>query len=312
MAKKICYLGLGSNLGERRKTLRAAIESIKKIAGVCLLDVSSFFESEAWGFTEQPNFINAAIKISCELEPLELLDKLQAVEKFFGRVREKHWGPRTLDIDILLIDNMKISSERLTIPHPYLSERDFVLRPLAEIIPNNNFIFHGDDVKKTFGSPRDYKLKIVACVDKNFGLGLNGELLFKIPADLKHFRELTLNHTIIFGRKTLKTFPNGKPLDKRRNITLSGMDFKIDNAEVVHNIEELFETLSPNEENFVVGGGKTFSELLPYTREIFLTAVNKKVQADVFLPNFEENFNLTDVKKFNCDMEFEFRKYERC
>ena len=90
------------------------------------------------------------------------------------------------------------------------------------------------------------------------------------------------------------------------------MDFKIDGAEVVHSIEELFETLSPNEENFVVGGGKTFSELLPYTREIFLTAVNKKVQADVFLPNFEENFVLVDVKKFICDIEFEFRKYERC
>ena len=86
----ICYLGLGANLGAREKTLRRAIVLIKKIPALKLLRVSSFYETEAWGVVNQPNFINAAIKISTELEPLALLDELQRIELELGRVRREH------------------------------------------------------------------------------------------------------------------------------------------------------------------------------------------------------------------------------
>ena len=147
----------------------------------------------------------------------------------------------------------------------------------------------------------------MACVDKNFGLGYKNNLLFRIPADLKHFRALTLNHTIIFGRKTLATFPNQSPLDGRRNIVLSRSQEKIAGAEVVGSVAELFGVLDAAEENFVVGGAEIFNELIPYATEIFLTVVDAETQADTFFPPIDE-FNLTSAQIFSG---YEFRRYVR-
>ena len=292
----ICYLGLGANLGERAKNLRAAIEHIKKIHGVEVLRVSSFYETAAWGVTNQPNFINAAVKISADMKPLQLLDELQKIEIDLGRVRKEHWGARTIDIDILLIDDLKIDSERLTVPHKFLYERDFVLVPLSEILPTLKFELHGDEVKKIAGSPKDFKLKMVACVDKNFGIGYKNQLLFKIPADMKNFRALTLNNTVIYGRKTLATFPNCKPLASRRNIIFSKNLAVFEGAEIVQDIENLWQILKIEEKNFVIGGAEIFAELLPYTEEIFLTVVDAEKPADSFFPKFGTDFKLIDTK----------------
>ena len=307
----ICYLGLGGNLGDRIKNLRSAIEAIKKISGVKILKISSFYETEAWGVKNQPDFLNACVKIFSELEPLKLLDELQKIEIELGRVRLEHWGARTVDIDILLIDDLKINSERLQVPHKFLFERDFVLIPLAEIFPQLKFQLHGDRVKKISGSPADFKLKFIACVDKNFGLGCKNNLLFKIPEDLKNFRELTLGNTVIFGRKTLLTFPNSEPLQGRRNIIFSRTEKKIPNAEIVSSVEELFCKLNPAEKNFVIGGGEIFSELLPYAEEIFLSAVEEEKFADIFFPKFESEFILTEEKIFCGEKKFALKKFLR-
>ena len=301
----IYYLGLGANLGEREKTLRRAIERVKKIPAVKLLRVSSFYETEPWGVVGQPHYLNAAIKISTTLEPLDLLDALQKIEADLGRIRRRRWEARIIDIDILY--GAKISCERLTVPHKFLFERDFALVPLSEIFPSLEFKLHGDEVIRVKGSPTDFNFKFVACVDKNFGIGRDGKLLFKIPADLKNFRRLTLNHTIIFGRKTLETFPNQKPLGGRRNIIFSQTLEKISGAEVVGSVEELFGVLDSAEENFVIGGEEIFNELIPYASEIFLTAVDAEVQADKFFPDVDE-FVLRGVKNFDG---FEFRRYSR-
>jgi 2-amino-4-hydroxy-6-hydroxymethyldihydropteridine diphosphokinase len=269
--------------------------------------VSSFYESEAWGVVNQPPFINAAIKISTELEPLALLDELQRIELELGRIRREHWGVRTIDIDLLFIEGQKISCERLTVPHKYLFDRDFAMIPLKEIFPSFEGKLHGDKVSICAGSPIDFKFKLVACVDKNFGLGYKNKLLFKIPADLKNFRRLTLNHTIIYGRKTLETFPNQKPLDGRRNIILSKTLEKISGAEVVGSVEELFDILDTEEENFVIGGAQIFNELIPYAKEIFLTVVDAEVKADTFFPDVDE-FTLQAAQIFDG---FEFRRYTR-
>ena len=294
-------------MGDRIKNLRGAIELIKKIPQVKLLRVSSFYETAAWGVENQPDYLNAAVKISTDLEPLKLLDELQRIELELGRVRLEHWGARTLDIDILLAEGLKINSERLQVPHKFLYERDFALIPLAEILPTLKFNLHGDKVQKVFGSPCDFKLKMLACVDKNFGLGFGGELLFKIPEDLRRFRELTLGNTIIFGRKTLQTLPNAKPLEGRRNIIFSRTLKNFPDAEIVGSVEELFNRLSAQEKNFVIGGGEIFSELLPYAEEIFLTVVDAEKTADVFFPAID-NFELAAVENF-FDKHFEFRKY---
>ena len=307
----IFYIGLGANLGEREKNIRTAIEKIKKIDGVELLRVSFFYETAAWGLTNQPDFINAAVKISSTLEPLKLLDALQKIEIELGRVRKERWGARTIDIDILFAENFQMNSERLTIPHKYLFERDFALIPLSEIFPALKFNLRGDKVKKVFGSPKDFNLKLIACVDKNFGLGHKNNLLFKIPEDMKNFREITLNNTIIFGRKTLQTFPNQKILESRRNIIFSRTLKKIDGAEIVRSVEELFQKLKVDEKNFVIGGGEIFSELMPYAEELFLTEVDEKKIADVFFPKIYEEFKSVRLKKFDNDIKFEFKRYFR-
>lgn len=301
----IYYLGLGANLGAREKTLRRAIERVKKIPAVKLLRVSSFYETEPWGVEGQPNYINAAVKISTELEPLALLDELQRIELELGRIRHEHWGARTIDIDILY--GAEISHERLTVPHKFLFDRDFALVPLKEIFPSLECKLHGDKILRVAGSPVDFEFKLVACVDKNLGLGRGGKLLFRIPADLKNFRALTLNHTIIFGRKTLETFPNRQPLDGRRNIILSRSQEKISGAEVVGDVAELFDKLDAAQKNFVVGGAEVFSELIPYATEIFLSVVDAEADADIFFPPVDD-FILRDVKAFG---EFEFRRYTR-
>ena len=303
----ICYVGLGANVGDCRRTLRRAIERVKKISAVKLLRVSSFYESEPWGVVNQPNYLNAAIKISTELEPFALLDALQRIEAELGRVRREHWGARTIDLDILLIEGREFFSDRLTVPHKFLFERDFALIPLKEIFPTFEANLRGDKIFRVAGSPLDFKLKLVACVDKNFGLGRGGKLLFRIAEDLKNFRRLTLGHTIIYGRKTLATFPNQQPLDGRRNIILSRTREKISGAEVVGSVEELFDVLDAAQENFVVGGAEIFNELIPYATEIFLTVVDAQVQADAFFPPIDD-FTLAAAHSFDG---FEFRSYTR-
>ena len=125
------FLGIGGNLGDRRATMRRAVAEIRAV--VEDVRVSSMYETAAWGVTDQPSFLNAVVRGSTELSPLELLDAMQAIENQLGRVRTQHWGPRTIDIDILLYGSDVIDEPRLKVPHPYMAQRGFVLRPLADL-----------------------------------------------------------------------------------------------------------------------------------------------------------------------------------
>lgn len=127
-------IGLGGNLGDVRARLDAAIAAIDALPGVDVADRSRFYRTPPWGNTEQPDFINAAIAVDTTLPPTELLDALLATERAFGRVRDgERWGPRTLDLDLLAYGDATIHEDRLTVPHPRIPERAFVLLPLADI-----------------------------------------------------------------------------------------------------------------------------------------------------------------------------------
>ena len=125
------FLGIGGNLGDRRESMRSAVAALRQI--IDDVRVSSLYESAAWGVTDQPAFLNAVVRGRTTMKPLELLDATQAIENNLGRVREQHWGPRLIDIDILLYGSEVIDEPRLQIPHPYLTQRGFVLRPLADL-----------------------------------------------------------------------------------------------------------------------------------------------------------------------------------
>ncbi|MBP3338743.1 MAG: 2-amino-4-hydroxy-6-hydroxymethyldihydropteridine diphosphokinase [Lachnospiraceae bacterium] len=132
----IAYIALGSNMGDKEKYLNDAITMIND-DDMCIVNkVSSFIITPPYGYTEQDDFLNGAIKIQTLYSPKMLLSFLQEIEKKANRVRQIHWGPRTLDLDILLYDNLICDDDTLTIPHPELHKRDFVLIPLREISPN--------------------------------------------------------------------------------------------------------------------------------------------------------------------------------
>ena len=149
-------ISLGSNMGTRRNTLREAIDRLAQVDGITLLLTSSFYVTEPVDFLEQPEFINAAVAIETELEPEVLLDRLQEIEQTLGRVRDIDKGPRTLDLDLLLYDDQIISTERLQVPHPRMSERRFVLTPLAEIVPDWAFPETGTSINTMLENCRDH------------------------------------------------------------------------------------------------------------------------------------------------------------
>ena len=129
------YIGLGANLGDRGETMREALRRIAAHPRMRLAEVSAFYETPPWGKTDQPSFLNAAACVTFDMSPQELLEVLQGIERDLGRVRREHWGARTIDLDILHIDDVETAGAELTLPHPYLCERAFVLVPLAEIEP---------------------------------------------------------------------------------------------------------------------------------------------------------------------------------
>ncbi|MFC1509544.1 2-amino-4-hydroxy-6-hydroxymethyldihydropteridine diphosphokinase [Candidatus Omnitrophota bacterium] len=129
----LSYLGLGSNLGDRLTTLQTSLDYLNQSETIRLLRVSPVYETSPVGGPQQPDFFNAAAEIETESEPHELLHICREIENKLGRTRSIHWGPRTLDIDILLYGEEQIQTDRLTIPHPHMHERAFVLKPLADI-----------------------------------------------------------------------------------------------------------------------------------------------------------------------------------
>nr|WP_218057865.1 2-amino-4-hydroxy-6-hydroxymethyldihydropteridine diphosphokinase [Gilliamella apicola] len=131
-----CYIALGSNLEDPLAQANRAIVALKQLPNTKVADISPFYRSKPLGPQNQNDYLNAVIKLTTNLSPIELLDELQTIEKAQGRVRkDNRWGARTLDLDILLYDDLVINSERLTIPHYHMKNREFVLYPLFDISP---------------------------------------------------------------------------------------------------------------------------------------------------------------------------------
>ena len=138
----LAYIGLGSNLGDRRAMIAGALERLRPRR------VSSIIETEPWGLGGQPDFLNAVAELETDLSPDELLGRLLDVERDLGRVRTEKWGPRTLDLDLLIYGDRRMSTETLSLPHPRLHERRFVLEGLAELCPDRTVAGLGRSVRE--------------------------------------------------------------------------------------------------------------------------------------------------------------------
>lgn len=232
-----CYLSLGANLGARAQALREALRRLAQLPGTRLSRASSFYETAPWGKTDQPPFLNGAACLSTRLAPEALLAACQEIERALGRVRHEHWGARTLDIDLVYGvrggQAVRVATPRLTLPHPYLLERAFVLVPLAEIAPT--LVFAGrpiavwceengaQQVRRSEETAQPWPLRLIACIDRGRGLGRAGRLLYDLPEDLARFRALTQTpgSVLVMGRRTAESLPGGRPLAGRLHLVLS-------------------------------------------------------------------------------------------
>ena len=142
------YIALGSNIGDSETYLNEAVEKIGQIPTCTVEKVSSYLVTEPYGVTDQPDFLNACLKMRTLLYPEELLKELNRIEKEAGRERIIHWGPRTLDLDILLYDDIVLEEDDLCIPHVEMHKRSFVLEPLAEIAPYKRHPVYGKTVRE--------------------------------------------------------------------------------------------------------------------------------------------------------------------
>lgn len=132
----VAYLGLGSNIGNRERYLECAVRAISELQPSKTLKTSSIYETEPWGNRSQQPFLNQVIQVDTTLSPEKFFEECQAIEKRLGRERGERWGPRTMDIDILLFGEEIVDNDILQIPHPRLADRRFVLEPLNEVAPD--------------------------------------------------------------------------------------------------------------------------------------------------------------------------------
>ena len=131
-------IGIGTNIGDRYNNIKTAVEALELVPGIKVLRESSVYETEPWGYTEQEGFYNNVIEIECEKSPRALLGICLGIEAGMGRVRRFKYGPRVIDLDLLFYENELVKSDELTLPHPLIGERDFVLVPLKELFSSMN------------------------------------------------------------------------------------------------------------------------------------------------------------------------------
>ena len=148
------FLLLGGNLGDREENLRNAVFKIANRIGE-VLEMSSIYETAAWGVEDQPDFLNQVLLVDTILSPEELLFTCLEIEKDLGRVRKEHWGERIIDIDILFIEDKIINTQRLTVPHPEVQNRRFTLEPLCELAGNFDHPVLGKSIKQLLKSCED-------------------------------------------------------------------------------------------------------------------------------------------------------------
>lgn len=322
MKRYTCYLSLGANLGERGETLREALRQLSQLPETRLTAVSPFYETAPWGKLDQPAFLNAAAAVKTTLTPQQLLHGCQRIERALGRVRHEHWGARTIDIDLLHIPGVSLVSPELVLPHPYLTQRAFVLCPLADIAPD--LIVEGRSVREWCRSVEGqevspaaelfhpWPLSVIACLDANRGIGYRGELLVHLPEDMKRFRALTEGHVVIMGRRTMESLPGKRPLVNRQNIVLSRQLKGAEGFLVCHSLLDLWQVLgrlraeAPQRRLWCIGGAELYRALLPYAHEVYLTRLKAAYPADCFFPSLDA-FSLVDAD----DREgYVFERYE--
>lgn len=290
----LAYVGLGANLGDAADTVHRAAAELAAIPGITGLRLSPLYGSAPVN-ASGPDYVNAVASLRTMLPPLELLAALQAIEQRHGRERPYRNAPRTLDLDLLLYADQRIDLPGLTVPHPRMHERAFVLRPLRDLA-SDLALTQGNlstllarctsqaiHPLETPAMPTPPPIRLVVAYTDNRVIGRDGTMPWHLPADLAHFKRSTLGHPIIMGRKTWLSL--GRPLPGRRNLVLSrDPDFAPSGAERYPTLEAALTSCTHADLACVIGGEQIFRLALPLADELIATEIHTELDGDTWFP----------------------------
>lgn len=308
MSLKSVYIGLGSNMGDRVSHLRKAVYLLERMNALVVTQSSAIYENRAIGIEDGYDFCNAVIEGFTDLSPLELLDCCQAVEREMGRIKTDVWANRIIDLDILWYENYFSTEAKLSIPHPDILKRDFVLKPLCSINPHlriknasqDNEAFHFlkaldisglSQIESTLWPLN--RINQIAAISENYVIGKNGVLPWSIKEDWKIFLRKTKNGILIMGRLSFQEMVKEPDWDNSRTyIVLSHQTPKVSYPNV-HHASSLSDALQLAESFekaiWICGGESIYKDSLNLTGSIHITRINRTYEGDTFFPKFEES-----------------------
>lgn len=301
------YLALGSNRGARIQQMRTALRYLEKAGGLLVTSGSGLYENRAIGMGKAEPFLNGAVRVRTDLSPEELLERCLQVEERIGRVRTGVWGPRQIDIDILLYGDRTIDTDRLHVPHPGIEKRDFVVRPLLDL--DAGAVVRGRPLAEAWAALDSSELKriedplwpspgvhVIVARSENGVIGRGGQLPWKIPEDWRVFLEKTAGGAMVIGKKSFfeiikePTWAEGRRyyvVTRERELEA---EFGVTVVGGVGQALEHAEKEEPNRPVWICGGQEVYREALPHTDQIHLTTVFEKPEGDTFFPVPENGF----------------------
>ena len=328
MSLKCVYLSLGSNLGCRLGFLREAIKNLEMSNEIVVTQASPIYENRAIGIKGGKDFLNGVIEVFTKLMPYDLLKLTQHIEGLMGRVKLGYCSNRNIDIDILYYEDYTISSNDLTIPHPKVLERDFVLKPLFDLNPN--LIIDKVKIADAIVKLNLYKLSKINSIiwpqeqinhivafSKNRVIGINGHLPWTIEEDWKIFLKKTTNATLIMGRLSFMEMIKEKEWSiKRKYIVITSRDYLIDNNAVVcvSNVKGAIQLAkSYGKTIWICGGAKIYEEGLSLSNMLHITRIDKDFEGDTFYPNYKSAFKerISCVNSENDELKYAFELWKK-
>ena len=309
MSLKSVYIGLGSNMGDRLSHLREAVYMLEKMNALVVTQSSAIYENRAVGISDGHDFYNAVIEGFTDLSPLEILKSCQTVEQKMGRIRTDVWANRIIDLDILWYEGVFLEEEELSIPHPDIFNRDFVLKPLCAINPSlliKNA--SGEDEAVNYLKTLDTsgliemelrlwplgKINQIVAVAENGVIGKNGALPWSIEEDWNIFLRKTKNGILIMGRLSFEEMIKEPDWDNARSyIVLSHQapKFSHNHVKYASNLEDALRIAKDSGKTiWICGGESIYEDSFRVSDVIHLTRINRAYEGDTFFPDFEECF----------------------
>jgi 2-amino-4-hydroxy-6-hydroxymethyldihydropteridine diphosphokinase len=328
MSLASAFIGLGSNLGDRLQHIRSALRLLELSGAVIVRQVSPAYENRAIGMGEAADFINVVAELATELNPADLLQRCLAIESQLGRVRSDAWIPRTIDLDVLIHGDCVQQTAELTLPHPRICQRDFVLVPLADIAAD--LYFQGQRVAEHLRQlptvdlrphPEPVldcqRLRMIAAVSTNLVIGKDGELPWAIAEDWAHFLAKTRGGCLIMGRKSfLEMVKEPDWRQQRTYVVITSQPQALAAYSVLTApdpqlaLERALETCAPI---WVCGGERIYEAFLPLADELHLSCIRAELEGDTYFPDWRVQFPRETASAAAADAHYHysFKKFER-